>query len=107
MLFLLDSALPEGTAGGHLITPELMDGMGLPSGGPKRFASTRQRCVIRLARRGVPAARLLSTPALRLRAHKKRGQDRVEVPGLTHRQHRAVRPLARQALSAQPEARYQ
>jgi hypothetical protein len=38
MLFLLHIALPPDDAGGDLITTELMNGMGLRTGGVKGFA---------------------------------------------------------------------
>src|SRR6266699_1726641 len=66
MLFLLPIAVPEDDARAHLITTELLDRMGLRTGGTKGFAIDGQMRVLALALRRVYTARFVSTPALRV-----------------------------------------
>ncbi len=65
MLFLLPIAVPEDDARAHLITTELLDRMGLRTGGTKGFAIDGQMRVLALALQRVYTARFVSTPALR------------------------------------------
>lgn len=79
ILLLPDIAMPQDDACRHLITRQLMDGMGLGNGRPQGFAIQGQVPMIGVGGFGLQPAGFRATAALGLPAHEKRPQQRIEV----------------------------
>src|SRR3954451_9909337 len=95
--------MPQNRPGSDIVTTELVNRMGLPRGGTKRFAINRQVRVIGAAFRSQEATGFLSTATVSFPSHKECGQEVVELLGVNGCQDVAIGHLTRHVFSLEPE----
>src|SRR5260370_18459890 len=78
ILLLPDLALPEHHSGRHIVTTELMYGMGLRAGCTKRFPIDGQLSMIEMVPTCLKSAGFVSTALLGLPANEERGQHFIK-----------------------------